>query len=240
VTYLHPDHLGTPKFGTNAGGTQVWAWAPDAFGNGSPSGAATVNLRMPGQFYDAESSLFYNWNRYYNPAISRYISSDPIGLQGGLNTFNYAFVNPVMNIDPKGLETPWPPGYGDVYYGGTSSPDFSQSMDKGQACLAACASEFFGDSSIINTAQGASLLAATPVPKSLVGGAGALGSGNITTLGSAAALLTKNAPRMSTPIMGTTNVCRALARGNQWVAGGILIYDAAALTSCTPACAEGQ
>jgi len=42
VTYLHPDHLGTPKFRTNAGGTQVWAWAPDAFGNGSPSGAATV------------------------------------------------------------------------------------------------------------------------------------------------------------------------------------------------------
>jgi len=83
VTYLHPDHLGTPKFGTNAGGTQVWAWAPDAFGNGSPSGGATVNLRMPGQFYDAESSLFYNWNRYYNPATGRYISSDPIGLEGG-------------------------------------------------------------------------------------------------------------------------------------------------------------
>jgi len=103
VTYLHPDHLGTPKFGTNAGGTQVWAWAPDAFGNGSPSGAATVNLRMPGQFYDAESSLFYNWNRYYNPATGRYISSDPIGLEGGINTFLYAAASPVMYIDPIGL-----------------------------------------------------------------------------------------------------------------------------------------
>jgi len=103
VTYLHPGHLGTPKFGTNAGGTQVWAWAPDAFGNGSPSGAATVNLRMPGQFYDAESSLFYNWNRYYNPATGRYIGSDPIGLAGGLNTFNYP-QNPVMWTDPLGLK----------------------------------------------------------------------------------------------------------------------------------------
>ena len=104
MTYLHPDHLGTPKYGTNAGGTQVWAWAPDAFGGGSPSGAATVNLRMPGQFYDAESSLFYNWNRYYNPATGRYISSDPIGLEGGINTFLYAAASPVMRIDLLGLQ----------------------------------------------------------------------------------------------------------------------------------------
>lgn len=102
MTYLHPDHLGTPKFGTNAGGTQVWAWAPDAFGGGSPSGGATVNLRMPGQFFDAESSLFYNWNRYYNPATGRYISSDPIGLEGGINTFLYAAASPVMFSDPTG------------------------------------------------------------------------------------------------------------------------------------------
>ena len=102
LTYLHPDHLGTPKFGTNAGGTQVWAWAPDAFGNGAPSGSVTVNIRMPGQYFDAESGLFYNWNRYYNPVIGRYISSDPIGLEGGINTFLYAAASPVMNIDPDG------------------------------------------------------------------------------------------------------------------------------------------
>ena len=59
---------------------------------------------MPGQFYDAESSLFYNWNRYYNPAIGRYISSDPIGLEGGINTFLYAAASPVMNIDLRGLQ----------------------------------------------------------------------------------------------------------------------------------------
>jgi len=94
-----------PAAQERAGGTQVWAWAPDAFGNGSPSGAATVNLRMPGQFYDAESSLFYNWNRYYNPSTGRYISSDPIGLEGGINTFLYAAASPVMLIDPEGLDT---------------------------------------------------------------------------------------------------------------------------------------
>lgn len=102
LTYLHTDHLGTPKFGTNTGGTQVWSWAPDAFGIGSPSGSVTVNLRMPGQYFDSESGVFYNWNRYYNPAIGRYISSDPIGLAGGLNTFGYVDQNPVNFVDPTG------------------------------------------------------------------------------------------------------------------------------------------
>ncbi|MFH1157906.1 MAG: RHS repeat-associated core domain-containing protein [Pseudomonadota bacterium] len=104
LTYLHPDHLGTPRFGTNAAGTQVWAWANDAFGTSTPSGSVTVNLRMPGQYYDSESGLFYNWNRYYNPAIGRYISSDPIGVWGGLNIFGYVGGNPINYIDPLGLK----------------------------------------------------------------------------------------------------------------------------------------
>ncbi len=102
VAYLHTDHLGTPRFATNAAGTQVWSWNNDAFGTSTPTATVTVNLRMPGQYYDSESGLFYNWNRYYNPAIGRYISSDPIGLVGGLNTFGYVEQNPVMRIDPTG------------------------------------------------------------------------------------------------------------------------------------------
>ena len=74
ATYLHTDHLGTPRFGTNSAGTQVWAWTNDAFGTSTPTGTATVNLRMPGQYYDSESGLFYNINRTYNPAIGRYMS----------------------------------------------------------------------------------------------------------------------------------------------------------------------
>ena len=65
---------------------------------------------MPGQYYDSESGLFYNQNRYYAPALGRYISSDPIGLAGGLNTFNYAFQSPLTNIDPSGLVSSELPG----------------------------------------------------------------------------------------------------------------------------------
>ncbi len=103
LSYLHTDHLGTPRYATNASGSQVWHWDSDAFGVGTPSGSATVNLRFAGQYWDDESGLHYNWNRYYDPTTGRYISSDPIGLAGGLNTYVYAFANPIMYTDPEGL-----------------------------------------------------------------------------------------------------------------------------------------
>jgi RHS repeat-associated protein len=111
VTYLHADHLNTPRYGTNQTGEVVWQWQSDAFGNGLPNEdsdgdgvSVKVNLRFPGQYYDSESGLHYNWNRYYDPAIGRYITSDPIGLEGGLNTFAYVGGNPVGFIDPNGLQ----------------------------------------------------------------------------------------------------------------------------------------
>ncbi len=103
LSYLHTDHLGTPRYATNASGVQVWHWDSDAFGVGAPSGSATVNLRFAGQYWDDESGLHYNWNRYYDPTTGRYISSDPIGLAGGLNTYGYALANPIMYTDPEGL-----------------------------------------------------------------------------------------------------------------------------------------
>ena len=57
----------------------------------------------PGQYYDPETELHYNYFRYYNPQTGRYITPDPIGLEGGINLFLYVAGNPVNLIDPSGL-----------------------------------------------------------------------------------------------------------------------------------------
>jgi RHS repeat-associated protein len=57
----------------------------------------------PGQYFDAETGLHYNWHRYYDPETGRYLRADPIGLGGWINLFAYADTNPVNYVDPLGL-----------------------------------------------------------------------------------------------------------------------------------------
>jgi RHS repeat-associated protein len=104
--YLHPDQLGTPRLATDAARSTVWRYDGNAFGQTLPTGTLTVNLRFPGQYYDAETKLFYNWHRYYDPRLGRYVTSDPIGLEGGLNTYTYVENNPLRYTDPTGLFDP--------------------------------------------------------------------------------------------------------------------------------------
>jgi RHS repeat-associated protein len=96
------DHLGTPQKLTDSTGNIVWAGTYDSFGNCQTTIAQLVNnLRFPGQYWDEETSLHYNWNRYYDPTAGRYLSTDPIS--EGQNLYAYVSGNPIVFIDPEGL-----------------------------------------------------------------------------------------------------------------------------------------
>jgi RHS repeat-associated protein len=88
----------------------IWKWESDPFGaapaNDNPDGDSvkfSYNLRFPGQYYDAETGKHYNYFRDYDPGTGRYVESDPIGLDGGLNTYTYVGQNPLVGLDPYGL-----------------------------------------------------------------------------------------------------------------------------------------
>ncbi|HVI56034.1 MAG TPA: RHS repeat-associated core domain-containing protein [Luteibacter sp.] len=108
VSYIHADHLGTPRAVTNSAGTIIWTWAykGNPFGESLPTATAgfTFNLRFPGQYFDAESGLHYNAHRAYEPATGRYLESDPSGLKGGISTYLYAMGQPTLLTDRLGLD----------------------------------------------------------------------------------------------------------------------------------------
>ena len=83
--YLVTDHLGSPVLALNKAGEATWKARYEAFGKARIDNAsmAQINLRLPGQYFDAETGLHQNWNRDYAPGIGRYVQADPIGLAGG-------------------------------------------------------------------------------------------------------------------------------------------------------------
>ncbi|WP_108946996.1 RHS repeat-associated core domain-containing protein [Shewanella halifaxensis] len=104
--YFHNSHLNTPMSLTDSQQQVVWQAKYDAFGKASiVSQGIENNLRFPGQYYDQESGLHYNYFRDYDPELGRYIQSDPIGLAGGINTYGYVKGNPINATDPYGLDT---------------------------------------------------------------------------------------------------------------------------------------
>lgn len=109
-SYVHFDHLGTPRHATDDSQSFVWSWEGDAFGvmaaNEDPDGdtiLTVVNLRFAGQYFDIETGFHYNYFRTFDPSTGRYLESDPIGLIGGLNTYAYVDGDPLGWSDHFGL-----------------------------------------------------------------------------------------------------------------------------------------
>jgi RHS repeat-associated protein len=120
IYYVHTDHLNAPrKVQQPTTDKLAWRWDADPFGTTAPNqnpaslGTFVYNLRFPGQYYMAETGLNQNVFRDFDPAVGRYVESDPGGLAAGINTYVYVDSDPILLVDPLGL-APKPPRPGSI------------------------------------------------------------------------------------------------------------------------------
>jgi RHS repeat-associated protein len=98
------DLSGAPSDLIAPDGTFAWHGRSTAWGATQSHRAATAYtpLRYPGQYFDPETGLHYNLNRYYDPELGRYTTPDPLGLAPSVNHYTYV-PNPFTLADPLGL-----------------------------------------------------------------------------------------------------------------------------------------
>lgn len=103
--FVHSDHLARPVLVTDAMKAPVWSavWKP--FGEAqSIAGPLSLDARFPGQWYQIETGLAYNWHRHYDAATGRYTQPDPLGFVDGPGVYAYALSNPISLFDPSGAQ----------------------------------------------------------------------------------------------------------------------------------------
>jgi RHS repeat-associated protein len=106
--FVSTNRLGTPSTVTDSTQTVQWSATYQPFGNTSTGASGIVqNLRLPGQEWDLESTFNHNGFRDYAATLTRYIETDPIGLAGGMNTYQYVRGNPFKYVDPAGEIDPY-------------------------------------------------------------------------------------------------------------------------------------
>jgi RHS repeat-associated protein len=105
--WVTTDHLDRPVMMTDSAKAVVWRANYKPFGEViSITGSATLDMRFPGQWFQLESGLHYNWHRQYDASTGRYTQPDPLGFVDGPSVYGYALQNPLTNVDPTGQFVP--------------------------------------------------------------------------------------------------------------------------------------
>ena len=123
MSYYLNDRLGKPLLMTDETNTVIWEGVYKPFGEAdvNPNSSVVNNFRFPGQYYDQETGLHYNYHRYYDPGIGRYLTTDPshtiqpigagvpclfpflVTSPQELSLYSYVQNNPINSIDTYGL-----------------------------------------------------------------------------------------------------------------------------------------
>ena len=103
--YIVTNQVGVPVRVENDAGRTCWSARIDPYGLAHVSKGSTMQmpLRFPGHYFDEETGLHYNRFRYFSPELGRYLQSDPVGLEGGMNLYAYP-VDPLTSADIDGLK----------------------------------------------------------------------------------------------------------------------------------------
>jgi RHS repeat-associated protein len=103
VLFVHVDQLNRPVMMTNSTKANVWqaVWTPWGIPF-SISGAETNDSRFPGQWFQLEAGLHYNWYRHYDPSLGRYTQPDPLEFIDGPSIYAYARSSPYGYVDRDG------------------------------------------------------------------------------------------------------------------------------------------
>ncbi len=105
TSYYHFDALGSVTALTNSSGNTVEVYEYDVYGRVGATDANHPNrILFTGREYDKETGLYYYRARYYNPQIGRFLQTDPVGYEAGMNLYRYCRNNSVNSTDPFGLD----------------------------------------------------------------------------------------------------------------------------------------
>ena len=148
--FIHTDHRGAPLAMTDAQRNIVWRASLSSWGTATPTnagsfGPATLNLRLPGQYFDAETGLHDNWHRTYDPQSGRYLQPDPLGYPDGLDAYLYAGGDPVNRVDANGLYMT------EIHYYMTYFLAVAAGIDLEDARIIALASQYVDDNPVTSS-----------------------------------------------------------------------------------------